>query len=443
MKGVVIAGTGSGAGKTSIATGLMSVISKRMNVQPYKVGPDFIDTMYHSAATGNFSRNLDAFMNSEDTIRNLVGYTSKDADLCIIEGVRGLYEGISATSDQCSTAQIAKILGLPVVLVMDVRSLTRSTAAILNGFRSFDKDVKIGGVILNNVSGPQHEEKLRTVLREHCEGVNIIGVVGYHSECALKQRHLGLSVIKGSKKEIEPLEILAGDIDIDQFLSVAEDTDIDLPSLDIYCKHDFGTSVAIPMDAAYCFYYRENIECLQSAGMDVKFFSPLNGDMLPNADVYYIGGGYPELYLEEVSSNKDFMDGLKSASDDGKAIIGECGGLMTMCQNTIVGHNIYKMSGIFNADAKICGRHGPKYVVAKCTECNKMFNYPVIRGHEFHYSSIQPKQEYDYFYYISRGTGIIDSMDGITIKNSVGSYMYQHCLSMSDWASGVQRIVNS
>ena len=156
MKGVVLAGTGSGVGKTSITTGLMSRLSKSMTVQAFKAGPDFIDPMYHTAATGRRSRNLDSFLMDDSTIRNLVGYASRDADICVIEGVRGLYEGLKGDEDVGSTAYLAKLLGLPVIVIVDARSLTRSAAAIVNGFRTFDPDVNIAGVILNNVSGRQH-----------------------------------------------------------------------------------------------------------------------------------------------------------------------------------------------------------------------------------------------------------------------------------------------
>ena len=160
MKGFVISGTGSGVGKTSVTTGIMSALSKRYKVQAFKAGPDFIDPMYHTAATGRPSRNLDSFMLTDERIRNVVGYASRDADLCVVEGVRGLYEGFSGDSDVGSTAHIAKLLGLPVVLVIDAGSLTRSAAAIINGFKSFDPEVKIAGVILNKVSGSQHSGKL-------------------------------------------------------------------------------------------------------------------------------------------------------------------------------------------------------------------------------------------------------------------------------------------
>ncbi|MBQ7702468.1 MAG: hydrogenobyrinic acid a,c-diamide synthase (glutamine-hydrolyzing), partial [Candidatus Methanomethylophilaceae archaeon] len=211
MKGVIIAGTGSGAGKTSITTGLLSRLSKSMSVQAFKVGPDFIDPMYHSLATGRTARNLDTFMMSKETVRNLVHHSSKDADLCVVEGVRGLYEGLSGTSDECSTAEMAKTLGFPVILVVNARSLTRSAAAIINGFKSFDKDVNIAGVIFNNVSNSQHERKLREATERYTD-TEIVGIVRRDTKNIIGERHLGLKTInENGKKDIEPLESMVSE----------------------------------------------------------------------------------------------------------------------------------------------------------------------------------------------------------------------------------------
>ena len=196
MRGVVLAGTGSGVGKTSVTTGLMSRLSKSMRVQAFKAGPDFIDPMYHTAATGRRSRNLDSFLMDDGTIRNLVGYASRDADICVIEGVRGLYEGLRGDDDVGSTAYLAKLLGFPVILIVDARSLTRSAAAIVNGFRSFDPDVNIAGVILNNVSGRQHTDKLRTAMERYCPDVQLVGMIPKNPDKALEQRYLGLKTLR-------------------------------------------------------------------------------------------------------------------------------------------------------------------------------------------------------------------------------------------------------
>ena len=437
MRGVIIAGTGSGAGKTSITTGLLSRLSKVMKVQAFKVGPDFIDPMYHSLATGRPARNLDTFMMSRDTVKNLVGYASEGADICIVEGVRGLHEGLSGTSDECSTAEMAKLLGFPVILVVNARSITRSAAAMINGFRSLDPDVDIAGVIFNNVSNSQHERKL-TDATEMYTDAEVVGMVRRDTENTIGERHLGLKTInENGKKDIEPLEGMVSGIDTDRLLAIAETSGYDFEYTNPFTVHDSGLKAAVPMDDAYCFYYRENIECMRAAGMDVRTFSPLAGDSLPDADFYYLGGGYPELFLKELSENRGFMDGLKTASEDGKMILGECGGLMSLCASIEDKSGKYRMSGVFDAESKMCGRHGPTYVIAETTKDNPLFPEMTVRGHEFHYSEVVPMKCYGYGYTMSRGIGIGNRYDGLVSKRSLGSYVHQHALSVKDWLSKV------
>ncbi|MFA6952789.1 MAG: cobyrinate a,c-diamide synthase [Candidatus Methanomethylophilaceae archaeon] len=437
MKGVVISGTGSGVGKTSVTTGLMSRLSKQMKVQAFKAGPDFIDTMYHAAATGRPSRNLDSFMMTDDVIRNVVGYSSKDADMCIVEGVRGLYEGFSGDGDMGSTAYLAKLLGFPVILVLDARSLTRSAAAIVNGFKSFDPDVNIAGVILNKVSGKQHMDKLAVAMEKYTD-VKVIGMIKKDSENSLEQRYLGLKTLSSfSHKNITPLEELTSSLDLDVVMDIAEHSDSRLPESSPYVQRKSGLKVGIPIDDSYCFYYRDNIECLGASGMKVETFRPTDGEHLPDADAYYLGGGYPELFADRISENKDFLEGLKNASDEGKKIVGECGGLMTMCDSIRdKDGKEHRMSGIFDAEAAMTGkRHGPTYTIAEATNDNPIFKGSV-KGHEYHYSDVFPNSDPKYGYVMKRGLGIADGMDGLTVRNSLGSYMHMHALSAKDWAAG-------
>lgn len=446
MKGFVLAGTGSGVGKTSIATGLMSRLSKTMEVQAFKAGPDFIDPMYHTAATGRPSRNLDSFLMDDDTIRNLAGYASKGSDICVVEGVRGLFEGFSGDGDMGSTAYVAKLLGLPVILVVDARSLTRSAAAIVNGFRSFDPDVRIAGVILNNVSGPQHAGKLKAAFETYCPGIRVVGMIPKSPGKALEQRYLGLKTLKTfAEREITPLQELAEPIDIDAVMDIAESSEVELPDSSPYFERDCDLKAAVPMDDAFCFYYRENIECLQASGFDVRFFRPIEGDPLPEADLYYLGGGYPELYASEISSNKDFLEGLKAEADGGKTVIGECGGLMSMCRS-IQDKNgeVHRMAGIFDAEARMTGiRHGPTYVIADAMPGNPAFG-GTVRGHEYHYSDVFPSGTPAYGFDVRRGKGIADRKDGLVSGNCIGSYMHQHALSEKDWiGTAVERILSS
>ncbi|MDR3075528.1 MAG: hydrogenobyrinic acid a,c-diamide synthase (glutamine-hydrolyzing) [Candidatus Methanoplasma sp.] len=435
MKGIVIAGTGSGVGKTSVTTGLMRKLSRRMTVQGFKVGPDFIDPMYHRSATGRPSRNLDSFMMSKDVMRDVALYGSKGADISIVEGVRGLYEGSSGKNDSGSTAEIAKILGFPVVLVVNSRSLTRSAAAMVRGFMDYDKDIEIAGVILNNVSGAQHENKLRDAMEG--SDIPVLGVVGRNAEHKVPERHLGLNTDESDNRSIlDGMESLAEGVDTDSLIGICRGTlsdGIGCP----YKTRDSGLKAAIPMDDAFCFYYRENIECLEASGVRVEYFSPLNGDPLPDADIYYLGGGYPEVHMERLSENRDFFQGLKTAYCDNKVILGECGGMLAMCSSIECGGNIYEAAGIFEAKAEMIGkRHGPAYIEARSNSNCVLFNENV-RGHAFHYSGVIAAPDSVFGFDIERGIGLSGMRDGLVSKNSMGSYMHQHALSAKDWAGGI------
>ena len=438
MKGVVIAGTGSGVGKTSITTGILSRLSKQYKVQSFKAGPDFIDPMYHTLASGRTCRNIDSFMMGDDIIRNIVGYASKDADLCIVEGVRGLYEGFSADSDIGSTARLAKVLGFPVLLTVDVRSLNRSAAAIVNGFAAFDPELDIKGVILNNISGRQHEDKLEEAIGRYCRQ-EIVGKVRKMPERPTKERYLGL-ITPNTKDmpDIAPLAEMAEGVDLDRLMQVAESSDSELPQECPYVRRDSGLTAAVSMDDSFCFYYRENIECLEASGVRVKTFSPTDGEPLPDADIYYIGGGYPELHAEEISSNSDFLEGIKNVSEEGRPVLGECGGLLTMCRSLKdAGGRRFGMAGIFDAGAEMTGvRHGPAYVMAKATRENPLFGSDV-RAHEYHYSDVFIEHDGSFGYKLLRGSGISGGMDGLVSNNTLGTYMHQHALSSADWASGL------
>lgn len=393
MKGIVIAGAGSGVGKTSITTGLISRLSKTMKVQAFKAGPDFIDPMYHTLASGRASRNLDSFLMDDETIRRLVGSASKDADLCVIEGVRGLYEGLSGESDIGSTAYLAKLLGFPVILVVDARSLNRSAAAVINGFKAFDPEVNIAGVIFNRVSGKQHTDKLETVMNLYCKGTETVGMIKKDDSNTLEERYLGLRTISASMKDnISFLEDMVSPIDTDRVMDIAESYEHPLPDGGLYTERNSGMKVAVPMDDSFCFYYRENIECLEASGARIEAFRPTDGESLPDADAYYLGGGYPELRAADISSNKDFREGLRNASLEGKPILGECGGLMAMCREIVdASGTSHSMTGIFDVQAKMTGvRHGPTYVIARGTQQNPLFPNMETKGHEYHYSDVFP-----------------------------------------------------
>jgi cobyrinic acid a,c-diamide synthase len=437
VKGVVIAGTGSGVGKTSIAAGLMARLSERMKVQGFKVGPDFIDPMYHSAATGRHARNLDSFMMPKGMVKAAAVRGSAGADISVIEGVRGLYEGSSGKDDSGSTAEIAKLLGLPVVLVINARSLTRSAAAIAKGFISYDKEVNIAGVIPNNVYGVQHERKLREAMED--SGIRVLGIIGRDAECWAKDRNPAMNTDTFDKEKLSWMERMTEGVDLDQLIDVCDGPENDDIS-SLYTERDTGLRAAVPMDDAFCFYYRENIECMEASGVRVEYFSPLNGDMLPDADIYYLGGGHPELHMERLSENRDFFQGLKTACSDKKVIIGEGGGMLSLCSSFTTNGRTYGTAGVFDAEAEMTGkRHGPYYVIARPNgECG-LFGGKV-RGHEFHYSTVRPGPGCRFGFDLLRGGGLSGKKDGMVCGNALGTYMHQHALSTKDWMGGIADI---
>jgi cobyrinic acid a,c-diamide synthase len=443
MRKLVIAGAGSGVGKTTITTGIISRLSKRHTVQAFKVGPDFIDPMFHTMASGRPSRNLDSFFMDKDTLGNLFGWSTQDADIAVIEGVRGLYDGLTATGDTGSTAEIAKLFDASVILVVNARSLAKSAAAVVLGFKMLDPEVRIEGVILNQVSGERHRQKAVEAV-ETMTGTRVVGTIERDSN-RLAERHLGL-VTPGdadSRKAIAQVEELVKDIDLEPLLEISEKgkepvypTSAPFPVLERK-----GVRIGVPRDEAFSFYYPENLESLQAAGAELVVFNPLKGDPLPEADGYYLGGGYPEMHIQALASNQDFLQGLNAASFEGKTIYGECGGMMTMCRSISNAAENGMMAGIFEHDAVLTGhRQGLSYVICEATKENFLFPGQAIRGHEFHYSKLIPMPNGPYAFDVKRGTGIDGKHDGLVLRKTMGTYLHQHALANREWGT---RIVQS
>lgn len=440
---VVIAGSGSGVGKTAITTGLMSRLSRGRKVQGYKVGPDFIDPMYHTAATGRSSRNLDSYFMEKGTLLNLFGWSSRDADLAVVEGVRGLYDGLTATGDTGSTAEIAKFLQAPVILVINARSLAKSAAAHVLGFKMLDRTVNIAGVILNNVGGDRHRRKAVEAV-ESLTGTEIMGTIERRRE-SLPERHLGLMTVDGGEDTralLRGLEDLVAEIDVERILEIAGSApEIELDKGSPY-QNDVAQEVrvAVPRDRSFCFYYPENLESLETAGARLLFFRPTEGERLPDCDAVYLGGGYPEVHAELLEGNSDFLEGLRRMSEQGALVYGECGGMMVMCHSIDAFGKLRRMAGIFDARAVLTAdRQGLAYVRARGTADNFLFPGLDLRAHEFHYSRLEPIPSGPYGFSIQRGTGIGHSMDGIMVRRSMGTYMHQHALANPSWGRAVVR----
>ena len=436
---LIIAGTTSGVGKTTISLAIMYALKykKGFSVQPFKIGPDFIDPSYHKIITGRESRTLDAWMMGNNGIISTLQNTAIDVDVAIIEGVMGLFDGLSGKSDFASTAYVAKILNTPVILVIDAAKAARSIAAMAFGYLHFDRKLKISGIILNNVSGPKHARYITEACKSKIK-VPILGIVRRDNELRMDERHLGLiptdeldytkksKIMKVAKKVSE--EIYYDKIVSLFKLKKSKFTGFVKKSEPCISKLKIG----VALDNSFNFYYNENLNSLRNLRAEITFFSPLNDNHIPN-DVsgLMLGGGFPEVMADKLHSNHSMRRSIKRAVEQGMPIYGECGGLMYLTKS-IAGYRDFrkpfKMVGVIDANTIMTGRLTLNYTQADMAS-NLFGNIQNIRGHEFHYSKIvNIPQDSKYVYNLKRGRGIDGGgkHDGVLIYNSIASYMHLH-----------------
>jgi cobyrinic acid a,c-diamide synthase len=439
MKTILISGDRSGAGKTSITVSLAAILSRKYVVQTFKVGMDYIDPSYLSAVTGRHCLNLDSFVLSPEENREIFDHGCQGADIAIIEGVRGLYEGAESLSDTGSTASIAKLLNVPVVLVIDARSITRSAAAIVTGFSSFDPDIMIRGVILNNIRGEGHIRKATEAIQHYC-GIPVIGAIPRLDSPPLKMRHLGLvPFLEGNPDQeflsqiTEMIESVGKQIDIDALLDLASERENPPYSGSIFHPSESrDIRIGIALDIAFNFYYADIFSILETNNAEIVIFSPVTGD-LPDVDGIIIGGGYPEYFGKELEKNQKMREDVKKASEKGVPIYGECGGLMYLCDfirftrdwNDLSAGDEFQMCGIFSGSSSIPSRRVVRYVIGMSSP-DTPFGQHQFRGHEFHYSDVQLSPGARFGYTLERGIGIEGSKDGVISGNTLGSYTHLH-----------------
>ncbi len=457
---ILIAGDRSSAGKTTISIGIMSVLRDMgYKVQPFKVGLDFIDPSYHTEVTGRYSRNLDGYLMSEQAVSEVYSHAIEGADISIIEGVRGLYEGLSATSDTGSTAQIAKLLDCPVILVINARSITRSTAALVSGYKSFDPGVNIVGVILNNIGSRRHAEKAKEAIETYT-GTPVIGEIPRNDSMKISMRHLGLiPALEGRRKLadfdenlVKIKNIIREGMDIDRLVTLARMAKpLTMPQENIFKPASAGNNVRIgvALDEAFNFYYRDNLDLLELSGAELVYFSPVNDSALPQVDGLYIGGGYPELFARELEDNEGMRNAIRQASAEGVPIYAECGGLMYLTheiKTDVTGTGKYHMAqmegGTFSMVGAIPGKTlmGHKRVVSYNVGSFVIDNVigkagASFIGHEFHHSEIVDIPENTAFAIrLDRGTGIKGELDGILVENTMAAYAHLHAASYTEFA---------
>jgi len=431
---IIVAGVTSGVGKTSTAVAIMNALRKKgLQVQPFKVGPDFIDPSYHTYVTKRQSRNLDVWMMGKQGVLDCFASACKGADIAVIEGVMGLFDGMFGNNDFASTAHVAKILDAPVLLVVDSSKGARSIAAIILGFLHFDKKITIAGIILNNVAGQRHSGYITEALTGRVK-VPVVGVIPRNSEIKMDERHLGLvpmAELKEAKRRaiiVRIAKYIADCLDIDKILSLCSIATI--PDAPPRAKVPGRTRIAVALDESFNFYYIDNLEALRRSGAQLLFFSPVREQQLPEgAQGVILGGGFPEILADRLEKNRSMMISMRKAVEEGMPIYGECGGLMYLTRS-ISGYKgqkkARKMAGIVQADVVMTSRLTLDYTEAICN--GPLFGNSRIRGHEFHYSSIQNiSGDTRFAYSMKKGRGVTGNHDGFIINDSgIAAYMHLH-----------------
>jgi cobyrinic acid a,c-diamide synthase len=432
MKKIIIAGINSGAGKTTVSAALMKVFTSRgMKVAPFKTGPDYIDPKFHEFVTGENSHNLDSWMLDENTVRYIFYKNAVSADIAVIEGVMGLFDGCG-TGDAGSTAHVARITGSPVILVTDAKGMSRSLAAVINGYCKFDPSINIKGIILNRVSGLRHYSLLKKIIDENC-GIKCFGYIPADEGVVLESRHLGLvpvEELQGLNDKVSRMAELAGStIDIDGILEAASDDYssyiVQKISDDIKGRAE-GLKIAVAKDRAFSFYYRENLSLMKESGFELVYFSPLDDGSLPDGvDGLYLGGGYPEVFANELSSNRPMLDDVRSKCMKGLPVYAECGGLIYLTSG-VTGHDgvFYPLADFFKCRTVMTKR------LQRFGYVNIQYDDIEVKGHEFHHSIIEGvDNEAVYSYNIMKeSTG--DKWEcGLKKQNVLAGYPHIHFYS--------------
>lgn len=431
---IVVAGVTSGVGKTTVAVALMHALRKRgLVVQPFKVGPDFIDPSYHSFVTKRQSRNLDVWLMGRQGVIDCFNAACDGADIAVIEGVMGLFDGMSGKDNFASTAHVAKILGAPVVLVVDAAKSARSIAAIVLGFTRFDRSIRIAGIVLNNVAGDRHAGYIKDALAGRIKAP-VVGVIKRNSEIKMEERHLGLvpahELAEKKRREVAgAAKYVAEQLNADLIIRMCGKGL--LPGSRPFEKpQKTRTTIAVALDESFNFYYADNIDALRRAGARLVFFSPINDGRLPDSiDGIILGGGFPEVLADRLEHNRPMIKQISKAANADMPLYGECGGLMYLTRS-IRGYRgdkkTHKMAGVVDADTVMTSRLTLNYTEADCS--GPLFGKAILHGHEFHYSAIENiAGDSRFAYTMKKGKGIAGGKDGFILgQNGLAAYMHLH-----------------
>lgn len=429
------------SGKTTISIGLAAALKARgLSVQPFKKGPDYIDPLWLGLAAGRRCRNLDFFLSPPEEIRAQFAAHGCDADVCLVEGNKGLYDGLDLEGSN-SNAALAKLLDLPVVLVIDARGMTRGIAPLILGYQAFDPDIRIAGVILNKLGGRRHEAKLRAVI-EHYTDVPVIGAIQDDPRLHLDERHLGLmpaNETHAAERQVTEIgRAVAEQVELDCLLEIAR-TSVALPRpAPRLVSIETPVRIAIAQDAAFGFYYADDIDALRLAGAEIVPFDTLRDPRLPDCDGLFIGGGFPESFLDALEANATMRASILDTIEAGLPTYAECGGLMYLARGIEWRGQRRRMVGAIAGDVIMRDRPvGRGYVELQTTAAHPWKDgseAAMIRAHEFHYSAIENlPSDTAFAYRMKRGHGIDGRHDGIVYKNLLASYTHLRATGNCDW----------
>ncbi|YCA43083.1 cobyrinate a,c-diamide synthase [Bacillus sp. JZ8] len=428
---LVVAGTGSGVGKTTLTIGLMAAFKKKgYTVQGFKCGPDYIDPTYHTSVTGRVSRNIDSWMLPHDTVKEIVKRNSEDADISIIEGVMGFYDGKSPFDNRGTTAEISVLTNSPVLLVVNCASMARSAAAIVKGFQMMWEEPNIVSVIANNVGSEGHYKLVKKAIEQEC-GIPVVGYVKRNESLSIPERHLGLvpSIERGELHSYfhELGDLISETVDLEALYTLAETEVLDVENPKLVAK-DPVVKIAVARDKAFNFYYEENLELLKANGAEIVEFSPLNGENVPS-DVQglYIGGGFPEEFANELSLQEQVKESFKDTIGSGMPTLAECGGFMFLADSIeTTNGEIHKMVGVVPGRVKMQKKRAALgYREIRGSEGNYLLDGGhEAKGHEFHYSTFEGDEEFTPAYETKGMRGV--KKEGYMKGNLLAGYTHFH-----------------
>jgi len=450
---IVIAGLRGGSGKTIVSLGLVAAWRKRgYRVAPFKKGPDYIDAAWLSSTAGISCRNLDLFLMSREAVLRSFTTAAEGADVAVIEGNRGLYDGMDARGSY-STAELAILLDAPVVLVVDCTKSSRTVAASVLGCQKLDPRVAVRGVVLNQTAGPRHDAVLREAVEQAC-GIPVLGAVPRISQQLFPERHLGLVPPQEHQQQTRSVQTVAElaeqYLDLDALWKLAQEEKGGGSLLPQQTPHrgarktpDPFVRIGVFRDAAFQFYYPENLEALVREGAGLVEVSPLRDARLPQLNALYIGGGFPETLAPALAANESFRDSLRRAIDQGLPVYAECGGAVFLGRKLIFNEQQYAMAGVLPVDFLFHQKpQGHGYAVLETVEKNPFYAVgETLRGHEFHYTCIEPSAAKDlrFAFAVRRGHGFGGRRDGLCLHNVLASYTHVHALGTESWAPSLVR----